>query len=565
MGVPSIPGYTSINDNMAGRFLRPAGNWSDELWPEEFLKLLTPTPIDWVLVCAYWTVEEGRRINVSSFLVASEDVNDALGNPSWDGTALGVAGIWEGDGKQIFDDGLRQYENRDFLSEFFVQMRSHHGLTDPTLEIHHPFAWFTDAVPRNGKLYALDPDGTEAELIRIERGPNENYKVFVLAPYLRRYLSVASRVLIQQVDYSIVASGSPDDTYSQSLRTDIVNFHWGCFEHHGLDNGASQGASRLLGKLAIQPWSKEQMNRSSDETFPAFVIGVDPITGEEVSHTCDPDQLGTYFDPPEVNLIHYLQPVYFNPQVLEKYRGEPSKYRISGNTLSCLDLWSIQVSINTEGLVEVYLGDLGTYLPNGELPQWVACNTVPRGMMDPGRFKRDFLSQFTDDRRPIEDVRFWLVKVDLAFTAYCGSPLLIPFVEPLRSEFNHLYNPISTDPSALNAPLLTLAKAIADSIDVDLLRRLTVTVDDKAQSLTLMQKWVKSVSGDTTNIMGPLFQLQDVRSKLGAHRNDVGRQKILINQGLTNLDPREQFDTICLRVAKALEHLANLVTGLTAL
>ena len=60
--------------------------------------------------------------------------------------------------------------------------------------------------------------------------------------------------------------------------------------------------------------------------------------GQPLSHTCDPRQLGTYFDKDGARL-HYLTPIYFKREVLQPYAAEPGKYALSATRLSCLSLW----------------------------------------------------------------------------------------------------------------------------------------------------------------------------------------------------------------------------------
>jgi hypothetical protein len=65
-----------------------------------------------------------------------------------------------------------------------------------------------------------------------------------------------------------------------------------------------------------------------------------------------------------------------------------------------LDLWGVDISFNSGGLVEVYLGDLGRDLPAAEWGHWQSYNVPPQGMMDEGRFRRDFLNQPANSKDP---------------------------------------------------------------------------------------------------------------------------------------------------------------------
>jgi hypothetical protein len=62
------------------------------------------------------------------------------------------------------------------------------------------------------------------------------------------------------------------------------------------------------------------------------------VTGKPVRHTCDPDKLANYFGKnPEAP--HYLTPVFFRAEVLEKYYADPGKYSVEDGSLRCGRLW----------------------------------------------------------------------------------------------------------------------------------------------------------------------------------------------------------------------------------
>lgn len=64
-------------------------------------------------------------------------------------------------------------------------------------------------------------------------------------------------------------------------------------------------------------------------TTQKFQYDVDAQTGQAIRHTCDPNQLGTYYDPPDTpSRPHYLTPVNFNREVLGRYKGAVPLHRI---------------------------------------------------------------------------------------------------------------------------------------------------------------------------------------------------------------------------------------------
>ena len=120
----------------------------------------------------------------------------------------------------------------------------------------------------------------------------------------------------------------------------------------------------------------EEFHRDDTE-YPAFIYRLDPDTHEPLKHTCNPDELGTYFDPDDSRL-HYLTPVYFRREVLERYVAKPTTYRTTVYRLSCLNLREADIGFNTVGLVEVYLGDLGQNLPPAQRVTGSPTTSCPR-------------------------------------------------------------------------------------------------------------------------------------------------------------------------------------------
>jgi hypothetical protein len=179
--------------------------------------------------------------------------------------------------------------------------------------------------------------------------------------------------------------------------------------------------------------------------------------------------------------------------------------------------------------------------------------------MDEGRFRRDFLNQPAPTSNPVGTLLRSVEGVDQKFEARWGGPLRVPLKEPLKTEFEHLYGPVTEDPSALMSPTLTLTKGLIDSLDVKHLREITGVEDTSKKSLELLRDLVVTQGGDADEIVGPLASLQRIRSKGQAHRSDTGRIKLLADEGLDGMTSLRQFDIVCERTTDALNALRDLV------
>jgi hypothetical protein len=102
--------------------------------------------------------------------------------------------------------------------------------------------------------------------------------------------------------------------------------------------------TRLLGKKILPPgpidicgvWPFE-----SAEEYPEFIIGEDEH-GRPVRYTCDPDQLANYFGKND-HALHYLTPVHFRKEVLQKYYDRPELYSVSDGGVRCAAPWSCRI------------------------------------------------------------------------------------------------------------------------------------------------------------------------------------------------------------------------------
>lgn len=558
MTFPSIPGITSRTQSVADFFDPPAGDWPEELWPQSALSRLSPFPDGWLTVLESANRSNGGRTGCSSVLIVPNQLEAALDTVSWDGSGLGNPGFWETAGERRFTDGLEEEEFRGVSARFFAHMRFHHGLQPPTFEIALPFLWFFDAIPKGEDWLTLDRDGREHGLVRVRRSGDDEYRVDVDAAQLRRYLAAADLLLLVQHDIHLVSQEQIKEDVFAEYRTDAAHFDWSAHDSGKWSIARTGSFSRLLGKIAVFPSQAEADDGLHGGPYEEFIIGRDPISGDLIRYTCDPNALRTYFDPPD-DRPHQLTPVYFRLEVLGRYVSEPHRYQVTRTRLTCLDLWGVDAVRNSEDLLEVYLSDIGERLPRSERPHWLAFNVPPGGKMDEGRFRRDFLNQPAPTPNPVGNLLRSVQSLDEAFTARWGRPLRNSLKEPLKTEFEHLYGPVTEDPSALMSPILTLTKGLIDSLDVKLLREITGVKDTSKKSLALLRDMVAMEGGDTEAIADPLAALQRIRSKGQAHRSDTGRMKLLADEGLEGMSPLRQFDLICERTTGALNALRDLV------
>lgn len=558
MSRPSIPGFTRGPDGstLADVWSQPSGGLPEALWPRSSLAEITGQPLGWIVVEEYH-FDAASRGGRGMVLVAADQDAHALGYSSWLGHSIGEISQWD-DGR--VDAGIHGREEGIDV-EFFVQVRRPQGSSQPELEFSQPFLWYFDAYRVSDGWKYLNGAGREQDLIRWSHTDDE-WKVEVRALELRQFLHVSGKTAVSQVDLTTIISHDEFSRIDDEITNKWAKFTFFAVHDSSIDD-ERPAFSGIMGRYLIQGLKNSRTNRWEQYTGPQeyedFIYNIDPDTGSYMKHTCNPDELGTYFDSDDRRL-HYLTPIYFKREVLQPYAAEPSKYQITGSRLSCLSLWGVAISINTAGLVEVYLGDLGRDLPADERPHWIAYNVPPEGDMDRGRFERDFLNRPAPSNDPVGDLRRIRRRVAELAEEVLGTPIWRPLAGTDRAEFESLMGPLNEDPSSLGQPLLVLTKTLVDAIDGRRLkRRVSTPPEEGEKSLRTLARFMTEIGdeGDCTKI---LRDLQAFRSRGGiAHLSNSQRSTVEAELGIQGATPTKAFDIVVKRLIESFESVEALI------
>ncbi len=558
MSTPSIPGFTEppLTATLADLWERPSQPFPDPLWPIKELRRITRDPTGWLRVVEHFFTEEmhGGR---GCVLVPSDGAGDALTETTWIGRDLGQVGIWRDGG---FDNGLEGTDG-DLQVEFFAHVRRPSGASLPVVELSLPFLWYFDAFPITDGWAYLNRSGREQELARYSR-TDEAWHVEVRALEFRQFLYAYGKIAVLQVDYVPKLDDTEFERVDAEFRSD-----WAHLDFYALNDRAIGGRpafSRVMGQYLVDGLKNARAprfeERREDRHYPSFIYGLDAATGQPLTHTCDPDELGTYFDKDGTRL-HYLTPIYFKREVLQPYSAEPNRYRLSTSRLSCLDLWGVDISINTAGLVELYLGDLGRDLPSDEWGHWQTYNVPPEGQMDEGRFRKDFLNQVAGSPDIVRDLRRARDAANSAAERLFGAPIWRPLTGAVNAEFESLIGPLNDDPAAHGPCLLILTKALVDAVDPAPLKSYLESHQKGEQSLRLLQRFTQQL-GDADDVTVILRDLQGFRSRGGvAHLAGSDRAKAEAAVGITGLSNAAAFESVVLRLTACLNAVGKMVNG----
>jgi hypothetical protein len=118
-----------------------------ELRLRSFLGLVDPTPTGWIPVLR-GTRADGVRSTLTPVLVARESLGVMMADAGWSTLGLGEASSDCGTGGASSRAWLRT--NMVMKQCFFAQVRCHHGLVEPPIELTPSFIWWLELIPSGG-------------------------------------------------------------------------------------------------------------------------------------------------------------------------------------------------------------------------------------------------------------------------------------------------------------------------------------------------------------------------------------------------------------------------------
>ncbi|WP_436789640.1 hypothetical protein [Yinghuangia sp. YIM S10712] len=350
----------------------------------------------WITVYEY-KKKENESTSYYSALASPEVVPRCLANTSWD--LLITSGL---PGYAYLNDGTHEYYRFgiDNGVEPFIVVRDFHNLKPSYLDLSEEFRHFHNLYEdrRKNVFTALDDNGDDVEVVRMS--PT---KVEVRAKYLRDYLATRNIVMLVFFEYDRWSAKTLDELGLSEQNEDTQDATHRYIRFVKMLPGMSDDRrtiARLMGKKVVHGTENYRPSSVWDrehQQFEEFIIGVDD-NGKKVMFTCDEEALSNYFgkNPGSPN---FLTPVFFRKEVMAKYYGDPSKYRVEDGHVYCGGYWSLRLDNNHRDYVVVYLGDLG-HLSHTEQLYWKSFNTVPDGTPSEVAFRRGILGQWTDADEP---------------------------------------------------------------------------------------------------------------------------------------------------------------------
>lgn len=513
----------------------------------------------WTVICDEWSREHDA--NGGRFVAfADPSIRDeVLENSSWDLTKGGGAPGFS----QHHEHGewVTTYErNSDgpnlepllILQDFWGVVPSPYLLSQEFVLLMH--LW-EDKV--TGNYFEIKGDGSKELAIT-----TDGEQIKIRTPLLRRYQAARQLDLILFTDSIVYAAtdlkeeafAHLDEPQHVEAETTQISLHVGATLM-----GDSALLSRLMVKRVLPPPPQETSGiwpwDRDDEVYPEFIIGEDN-NGRPVQFTCEESKLANYFGA-NPDAPHYLTPVFFRRDVLQRYYDNPTLYSISEGRLTCAGLWGVQIDNDNPDHVMVFLGDLGRDIPSSERTHWVAHNVVPAGRhMSETTFRRSFLSQWAATTNPEHLFKQTYESHREAWRQTWGWDL---YREPTGADaqiIQRLRIPINDSDGEFEAQVLNLAKLLVDLLNERQLVAGLPPVDDE-RGISKFERFLTSIGfANAAPVAALLRRIQTLRSRLAAHTSGADGQVWLAKE-LNGLTKPEYIKMIMGEAKQMLDELAQ--------
>lgn len=398
--------------------------------------------------------------------------------------------------------------------------------------------------------------------------------------YIKEFLGITGLNLVLYYDTMIWS----DKTYEELGIRPLMNIPADCedvaflfshFSEAGLDDTKKSGAW-FQGKCVIRHETVEELGawKVNEEGYETFIVGMDS-GGNEITMTCDEDQLPNLFTR-KGDEYWTLTPVYFRSEVLDKCLANPDRYIVGDSYLSAPS-WGMKMDNDrTDGLVVVFLKDLGD-LPYEEQQHWRKFNIAPPAIagLSTTSVMRSFLGVAIN---PSVDASLVFkqkcAEVSKAWSTKYGWDLLKPLSPNDDKDFNNLHQMTDeNNQKDFTYQILTLTRSIIDSLnEKELLGRIDTSNSDYQKymaehdnkmdgSLLRLEWYLKTRGGYDASMLTYLRKLQSYRSKNAAHRrgtSDKEMQKLERFFGLDKSSQKDALDGIFRQLAGYMEYLKTL-------
>lgn len=491
-----------------------------------------------------------------SALIPVKEVERSLSSWQWDLSSRETMPVrWTRYVGKREVEGYRRYSSERGVEPLII-WRDFYGMRPSYREVCEEFRLhqnlYHDAV--NRRHVAFDDAGNEEDIIQYKE-----WDIRIKLHALRRFLADKKCYLasffetVRYSSYSLAEMGLKPEQHIE--KSGLTHYKFWTAQDDDFASSDKKTISIIFGKKLIAPLERKAITKVRREPHPDFIIGQSP-DGNPILHTCDPEKLADYFGKNRGE-PHYLTPVFFRLEVLQKYYANPEKYSVEDGYLRCGALWGLRLDNDHSRHVTVFLGDLGRDLPAAERDYWKSFNIAPDGKgISKVNWKRGFMSEFADPTQPSLRFKQVFEQFQNAHEKRRGWKLFKPLAQDDAHYFVALRVPLTRDQAEFDGQVLSLTKILIDSLNEREIAR-GLTFDKGDQGITKFEKYLANQScADHQVHIRFLRNLQDLRSAAVAHRKSDNFKKVAKLFSLDTKDTITVFEDI-LRSATALIEFLN--------
>ena len=237
-------------------------------------------------------------------------------------------------------------------------------------------------------------------------------------------------------------------------------------------------------------------------------------------YSIDPKNLANYFT--KNSLLSTTSPVFFDAEVLDKYKNNPDKYELNDRTISCRGGWYLKsYDINEYGQVHTYAIYLSG-LPYREQLYWKSFNEKPKGGISKRAFDVDFMAEFPDEEyklRQLEKALHDLKEVEILGVNYC---IWKPKGGSWKNASKGLFYVQTKNAKEWHDFIIYLANASIEGLQSEDLGRIAKKIGihsyEPGKSLNLIKEILKKLRLDDCNVVHrPMKELQRARGSGKVH------------------------------------------------
>ncbi len=267
-------------------------------------------------------------------------------------------------------------------------------------------------------------------------------------------------------------------------------------------------------KSAYELGANEYASAQAPKEYETFIIE-DWKNEQLVECSCSPAALASYFDTESSNPFQ-ISPVFFKPQVLDRYKADREKYRVTDRSIQCRNAWSLKTyDVNDAGQVHTYITYLGD-LPISEQRYWKSFNEPPKAPISKRAQKTDFEGAWDDVPDGLSDLRRTLRKL--------GDTRLDWFRIKETRLVDHVTYPLTPAHRPWDDAILELARIVVEGLNHGALRARAIANGRVGNEKFGSIKWLEEAllgsqveSDRASTLVEPFKSLQYLRTKLAAH------------------------------------------------